>query len=491
MPEAKKPKIADVVQVERHGTKIVIPEGMDWPRVIDFATQQMEYEEQKVAIHAPIEGQVFEGAYALYCELQDQFGYANSVASQSMFGEDPPHMLSVPISRDQTIQVPWGRFKIPGVDGYLESGIQRANDGHAGFVIQGEVRRKFEKVVNGIVEGVRKRVREDSLWRGKAFRFRLYAPDGEPLPFPMPEFLSLPLEAEVELTFSAAVQADMEINLWNQIEYREVMRKVGFPSKRGILFAGEYGVGKSLAATVTALKAIRHGFTFIEATSADELGEVVRVARDYQPAIVFCEDIDRVTNGDRSVRLDELLNIIDGVEAKGSDIIIVLTTNDVESIHPSMLRPGRLDAIINVTAPDAEAVDRLMRVYGREQITADTDLSVAAAKLDGQRSAVIREVVDRSKSAWVRSHPDERDLLLTDPTAMRLTSEDMLHAALSMENQLELLKEREKDERSNQEKAAAILAEAVREQPTGLTMAAEAIITRAIGVQTNGDEAIE
>ena len=34
----------------------------------------------------------------------------------------------------------------------------------------------------------------------------------------------------------------------------------------------------------------------------------------------------------------------------------------------AMLRPGRLDAVISVEPPDAEAVERLLRIYGRKLI---------------------------------------------------------------------------------------------------------------------------
>jgi transitional endoplasmic reticulum ATPase len=431
---------------------------MSWDRLIDFAEKQKAYEQQRVEIFAQIEVFPFEGAYALWSELNERFGYANAVATQGMFGEELPQTISVPISKTESVQVPWGAFTIPGVDGRLEAGLGRNPDGRAIFTLRGTVRRASEKIVNEIVEGVKRRVREESLWKSKAWRLRLTDDNGESIPMPMPEFMDLPAEAEHELTFSAEVEAAFRINLWNQIEHREKMRSVGFPDKRGVLLAGGYGTGKSMASTVTAIKAIRNGYTFINVDRADELGDIVRLARDYQPAVVFCEDIDRVVSGGRDLHLDELLNIIDGVEAKGTEIIIVLTTNDVHSIHQSMLRPGRLDAIINVAPPDATAVDRLMRVYSRGLIDLDEDITAAAQQLAGEKTAVVREVVERAKSAWVDNHDTDMD-----PLDMRLTGKDLLDAAHSMRNQLDLLAEREPDTRSEFEKAAQIRADAVRE----------------------------
>ena len=39
--------------------------------------------------------------------------------------------------------------------------------------------------------------------------------------------------------------------------------------------------------------------------------------------------------------MDDVLNIIDGIDSKKANIITVLTTNDLEGINPAMLRPGR------------------------------------------------------------------------------------------------------------------------------------------------------
>ena len=74
--------------------------------------------------------------------------------------------------------------------------------------------------------------------------------------------------------------------------------------------------------------------------------------------------------------------------------------------------------------------------------------------LDGQIPAVIQEVVERSKLAAIyRSR-----LAGTDVTweAGALTGADLMAAALTIQNQLALLREKVADERSPEEKAASI-----------------------------------
>jgi transitional endoplasmic reticulum ATPase len=59
------------------------------------------------------------------------------------------------------------------------------------------------------------------------------------------------------------------------------------------------------------------------------------------------------------------LNEIDGVESKGKELITILTSNHAENINQAMLRPGRLDAVLSIQAPDAFAAEKLIRLYAR------------------------------------------------------------------------------------------------------------------------------
>ncbi len=154
-------------------------------------------------------------------------------------------------------------------------------------------------------------------------------------------------------------------------------------------------------------------------------------ARCYQPAVVFAEDVDRVTDGERDVNMDDILNTIDGVESKGTEIITILTTNHVENIDQAMLRPGRLDSVISVSPPDAAAAQKLVKIYARGLISENECLDQVGKELDGQIPAVIREVVERSKLAAIkRLNPGE---------PLSVTQDDLVVASRGMKHHLELL----------------------------------------------------
>lgn len=480
MAESKKKTITDVIEVVRHGEQLVIPESLPLERAKKVIEQKIEFEQQDVAINAVIPGFMYDAAHAFYRVLQDKFGWANSVATPTIFGPKPPVMLSVPVDIDRVVEVPWGRFELPGIEGYVQTSAD-FQDGQWVFVIGGVVKRVHEKQVGEVVEATKRYVRENSVYRGKAFQVRWRDDEGDLNEMPQPVFLNLPGNTRDSLIFSDDVQAALETSLFTMIEHTDEVRKMGVPLKRGLLLSGPYGTGKSMTSTATAEVAIANSWTFINCLRAGELGDILRLARQYQPCVVFCEDIDRVLDGKRSVDMDEILNIVDGVESKNTEILVVLTTNNVERIHQAMLRPGRLDAVIHVAPPDAKAAERLMRHYSAGLIPSDEDITEPARLMDGQIPAVLREVVERSKLAALRAQYRSTGKKGT----LVITKEALVDAALSMKNQLDLLAERKEDTRSATEKGASILAEAI--EKSGLSNGVAAAAAQAVTPLSSDD----
>lgn len=209
------------------------------------------------------------------------------------------------------------------------------------------------------------------------------------------------------------------------------------PVKRGILLGGTYGTGKTLAAHVASKIAVEAGITYLYVPRADELADAIEFAKQYQsPAcVVFCEDVDRVMQGERNTAMDDILNIIDGIDTKRAHIITVLTTNAMEAINPAMLRPGRLDAVIEVKAPDAEAIGRLIRMYGGDSVDKNANFTAIGELLKGNIPAVVEEVVRRSKLAQLALTPIGQKLGIIGEAAL-------VSAAQTMAHQLDLLRTR-------------------------------------------------
>jgi len=428
-----------VAEIVNHGEKLILPENMGIDAAIDLLERRKEYLQETVDLRETFDVFPWDGANAFAEVLEKRYGWVPATSTPGFFGPQPPKMISIEVSPGKFRQVPWGAFSLPGISGMVNTAAQ-GKDGRVVFALSATILRKDEATVQALFADLREYLKTHSIYRGQAIKLRFRDDDGDKLPLPEPKFLDTNDVNEAMLVYSADVQASIETNLFTPITRVDDCIANGVPVKRGVLLGGTYGTGKTLAAKVASKLAVQHGVTYIYVPRADELADAIEFAKQYQSpaAVIFCEDIDRVMAGERSVEMDDILNIIDGIDTKSANIVVVLTTNDLESLNPAMLRPGRLDAVIEVTPPDAKAVEKLLRVYGGDAISATTDLTEAGKALDGAIPAVISEVVKRAKLAQLRlQEPGEK--------VKHLSEAALIEAARTMQSQLRLLKARSED----------------------------------------------
>lgn len=426
-------KEVHVAEIVNHGEKMILPSNMTLDEGIDLLKRRKSYMEEDIRVHEVFDAFPWDGAHALDVVLTRRYGWSPAEAVPGFFGKAPPTMISIQTNFKETKQVPWGRFSLPGVEGYIDTGSNRKN-GRVVFSVTANILRKDEEAVKALFADLRQELEHHSIYRGKAFKMRFRDDDGDVLGMPEPQFIDTTDIDENMLVYSKDVQSAIETNLFTPIRRVEDCVANNIPVKRGVLLGGPYGTGKTLAAKVASKLAVENGVTYVYVQRADELADAVAFAKQYSdPAcVIFCEDIDRAMDGERSTEMDDILNIIDGIDTKSSNIIVVLTSNHLENINPAMLRPGRLDAVINVLPPDADAVNKLIRYYGGSAVDADTDISSVCKKLEGRIPAVISEVVKRAKLAQMALQP--KGTIVT-----QITAEALNQAADTMADQLELL----------------------------------------------------
>lgn len=428
-------KEVHVAEIVQHGDKLIIPEKMPLPSAIDLIKRRMQYEQETVELNETFNAFPYDGAYALEQVLVDMFGWAPTKTKAGSFftPPQPPAIINVEIGPNKIAGVPWGQFNLPTVDGVLECDTDR-KDGMIRFKLTATVKRKDESTIKDLYRRVREYLSENSIYRGQAIKLRFRDDNGKPLAMPEPKFMDTAKIDPSALIYSKDVQRSIDTNLFTPIRRVKDCIANGIPVKRGIMLGGVFGTGKTLAAVVASKHAVDNGLTFIYVQRADELDDAIHFAKLYREpaAVLFCEDIDRSLKGERSVKIDDILNTIDGIDSKTLNLITVLTSNNLEAINPAMLRPGRLDAIIEVTPPDAEACERLIRFYGGQAIDADTDLTEAGARLAGTIPAIIAEVVKRAKLSQLSQQPE-------GTLVRKLTSEALADAAFTMKTQQELL----------------------------------------------------
>lgn len=395
--------------------QIILPEGMTYKDAREWLTRKERESEKEVDIRYVIVGYPVDAALAFYKALQQTYGFTSMVPTPGFWGPTPPTMIGVEISEDETVQIPWGSMQISGIDGRLETTID-FKDGQPSLMIAGSVKQKHKQKVDDLVKLSKFLLKNESIYKGRAIKvnFESYPPkDPRFDPLKAPKFMNLNHVNPDELVFSEHVQRQIEVTIWTPIQRTQLCRDHKIPIRRGALLAGQYGTGKTLAAQVTAKIAIQNNWTYIYLENVEELPQAIHFAKMYAPSVVFAEDLNRIVQNERDAAMDKIFNTLDGVDTKHSEVMVIFTTNEIERIQPGMMRPGRVDTIIEVTPPDAMAVQKLVRLYGRGLIADDQDLSVVGEILDGQIPAVIREVVERSKLAAVGHLSMDEKLLVT------------------------------------------------------------------------------
>jgi len=414
--------------------KIHLPQGMSYDDGVLWLQRKKREENEIVSFSEMIIAFPPDGAAAFAIALEKKFGWTSMVKTPGFFGANPPRMLDVEVGPGKSRKIPWGRFEIPGVEGHVDTGVG-SKDGHMVFAITGEVKQKHYHILADLARLTREIVKEESIYRGQAFKIE-YTPndEGEFGNMNAPKFLDLSEVVPEELVFSAELDRAINDYVFTPILKADECEKAGVPVKRGVCLYGPYGTGKTLTAYVAAKHAVSVERTFIYLKDVKYLADAIEFAKQYSPAVVFAEDVDRAVGGDRSAQVDTILNTIDGLDSKESKVMVILTTNHVDKINQALLRPGRMDLALEIGPPDADAVERLIHLYARGLLDKDADLTRVGVELAGQIPAVIREAVERAKLSSVARGGK-----------LEITEDDLLLAAETLVDHITLLNEEKND----------------------------------------------
>ena len=433
------------VEVVQEGEQIIIPKGMTYREARTWLERREIELEQDIQIDEVVDAFPMEGAFAFAKAISKKYGFSHLVPTPGFFGPTPPSMIGVEVDVGRSEQVPWGRVQVPALSGHLATGLLFKENRYV-FRITGVVKQKHKADVKALADLTRQIVRDESIYRGKAIRVKFPKPDENFDPRDCPKFMNTSDVKSDELIFSEKVRRKIEVSFFTPIERTDLVRAQKVPLKRGILLEGPYGTGKTLTANVAARKCVDNQWTFIYLSDVADLKAAIHFAKQYEPAVIFAEDIDRVLEGERDEAMNDILNTIDGVDTKNMELIVCLTTNHVSKIEPAMMRPGRLDVVVTVEPPDAAACLKLLTLYSRGLLDSRDKYDGVAEKLKGQIPAVIREVVERSKLAAISR--------LQKGEELTLRATDLDYSATEMLDHVKLMSPRPLDNRSDIEKAA-------------------------------------
>lgn len=203
---------------------------------------------------------------------------------------------------------------------------------------------------------------------------------------------------------------NIKLNVLNVFEKTEEYKKLGIPTKRGIILEGPPGNGKSLL--VKYLNAyLKNKVTFIYVTDAAIKGpqtitEIFKIARYYNPCVLVFEDVDSIgasREGFSSPLTSELLSQLDGLEDL-ENCVIIATTNYAEKIDEALKnRPSRFDRRIKIEQPSDMARKKILsnilhKIDDKKEIYINDEQLQSLVKITQKYSgALLEELVITAK----------------------------------------------------------------------------------------------
>jgi AAA+ superfamily predicted ATPase len=210
------------------------------------------------------------------------------------------------------------------------------------------------------------------------------------------------------LVLPPELKEEVSENVRGFFQSEETYAKYGLPWKRGLLFLGPPGNGKThmikgLAKDLGKPCLYVRSFRSQYGTDHDNIGKAFERARDLAPCLLVLEDLDAlVDDKNRSYFLNEM----DGFYSNRG-ILTVATTNHPEKLDPAILeRPSRFDRKFTFPLPDEPERLRFLRrqIGALEPPLRMSEEAVAsvANRTDGFSYAYLKELVLSSMMAWIR-----------------------------------------------------------------------------------------
>lgn len=449
-------KITEESGIAYHqGRQILLPEGMSYKQAAKLTAAQAAAMEEVHSFQKTFRFRPFDGAYALQETLREIFGVSGTGKTiHSFFGSTPPQYINVEVGIGQEVRVPWGHIDFPPFEGtFITGAIQDPQYGLL-FQVTCNAPKKYEPEINGLWIAVEETLRTKSIYKGKAIiGVGRVTREG----MEMPSFMDPYAIDPNSVAYAQEVFDSLKVSVWGPIRTAALQRAANLKLNRKTLLFGPFGTGKSLAGGLTARAAVNNGWTFIQTkTGEEDLEKVLKTAELYAPAVVFIEDIDTLIEHDPG-EMAKLLEMFDGVSSKNKEVMVLMTSNYIQTLNKGMLRVGRIDAAVEIGSLDEQAIRRLisnsfenkppydgstdngvfeemskvltsqdMVLQGRSLLADDVDFEAVYEAMDGYEPAFIMGTFNLAKS---------NAIVRTESLDFRLTTEDFVLAAQTLRNQ--------------------------------------------------------
>lgn len=372
--------------------------SMKYADVLKFIEGEIEQSKKQTNFRYSLKCWKTDGAYQFNRAIQEIFGTANAKADSTPSGDSTIETLDVIFADGSRTKVPYGKIDLPDL-GENSSITINYDANRNNLVITGTCQFKYQSLIDDIVDRTKELLSTSSIYKNQAL---------EITDINNPQILSLSGIDKQLMVLSKKTEFELQ-PLKSRILFPDKCKKKGIPLKTGVLLEGKYGTGKTLLAFKLAKEAIDHNWSFIYLKDPKLLAEILRLTKVIDKSgngvVIFVEDIDQVTRGERNESLQDILNTLDGGDTKDMNVITLFTTNHIELIEPTFLRGKRIGSIITMDCLDAETAGKFIEASFTESegYLLDGDFSEVCKFIEENEiaPAFMAEIVESVKSKLI------------------------------------------------------------------------------------------
>lgn len=199
-----------------------------------------------------------------------------------------------------------------------------------------------------------------------------------------------------------AVKKELQ-QIADTLRNRDVYDKLGISAPRGLLLYGEPGVGKSLMASAIIEASGRSALVCRKDKPNGDFVKEIKATFDKAiaeaPSIVYLDDMDKFANGDeRHPDAEEYVTVQSCIdEAKGKEVFVLATANNLCCLPRSLRRAGRFDRVIEIDPPHGQdAVNIITHYLSTKNVAEDVDVKTIARIMDERSCAELETLINEA-----------------------------------------------------------------------------------------------
>jgi len=405
------------------GVQISIPDSMSDAVAIDTLSQYIADKRSMVTVVKEDYGyRPWDVAAATARVLARVFGITTT--------RGKANTVEIQCDIDKVMYVPWGTLTIPEIKATLT--VDQIDKGD-GMGLLGrtmiELPKLHEEAARGINHLIAAELAEHSIYRGKAITADVPA-----------RFINPYVTDKDSIVWSRATEAALRGAVINILTHTDRAKERRIDLNRPVLWHGEPGNGKTETMNIVAQIALENGWSFIQCNGTlRDVISTLRFARRQGKHVVAVEDFERLVNDASQQDRTDLLEELDGATSKGSEVLLIATTNFLEDLNNHQAARRRFFKEIYFGPLDAPGIERLLRRSLSGSVAADAGNTVVGEEEHGDVHfgdpeihtmdyAKVTRALDGWGNSYIRKVQEFAQSIALDHEHPELSTRDMLDA---------------------------------------------------------------